>query len=358
MDIEPEKQVILIVDDTPENLDVLKGILTPDYMVKAATNGKLALKIAQTQKPDLILLDIMMPEMDGYEVCRSLKSNPETTTIPIIFVTAITDAKDEEKGLATGAVDYLTKPVHPSIVKARVKTHLSLAYQQRTANNMVRQRTQELEDSQRDAIFMLGEAGHYNDTDTGVHIWRMAAYSAALARAAGWSVEQANLLELAAPMHDMGKIGISDALLKAPRKLTDVEMKAMQKHTLIGHQILSRCETPLFKMAAEVALHHHEKWNGKGYPNRIKGTDIPQSARIVAISDVFDALTMKRPYKEAWPIEKVSLTLEQDAGTHFDPQLIELFFQIQDEILTIKSEWDLKEIGSSALKYVPNIAAL
>ena len=257
--------------------------------------------------------------------------------------------RSEEKGLATGAVDYIIKPVHPPIVKARIKTHLALAHQQHTANEMVRQRTMELQKSQHAAVFMLGEAGHYNDTDTGVHIWRMAAYAAVLARAAGWSIKQAALLELAAPMHDMGKIGISDAILKAPRKLTAIEMKSMQNHTVIGHQILSKSNTPLFRMAAEVALYHHEKWNGNGYPNRLKGTDIPQSARIVAVSDVFDALTMKRPYKEAWPIEKVFATLEQDAGTHFDPQLIKLFFQIKDEILAIKEAWDQKENRDSLL---------
>lgn len=343
MKTEQDRQVILIVDDTPENLDVLKGILTPDYMVKAATSGALALKIAQT-RPDLVLLDIMMPEVDGYEVCRSLKSDPVTADIPVIFVTAVSDAKDEEKGLALGAVDYLTKPVHPAIVKARVRNHLILANQHHAANEMVRQRTLELQKSQHAAVYMLGEAGHYNDTDTGVHIWRMASYAAALARSAGWTIEQAELLELAAPMHDMGKIGISDSILKAPRKLTEIEMKTMQQHTVIGYQILSKSDTPLFKLAAEVALYHHEKWDGNGYPHRLKGHNIPESARIVAISDVFDALTMKRPYKEAWPIEKVFATLIKDAGTHFDPDLVKLFIEIRDEIQLIKQEWDSKEV--------------
>jgi putative two-component system response regulator len=343
MSSENSKQVILAVDDTPENLDVLKGILVPTYTVKAATRGEIALKIAQTQKPSLILLDIMMPEMDGYEVCRKLKSNPDTADIPVIFVTAMSDIEDEQKGFDAGAVDYLTKPVKPAIVKSRIRTHLALADQQRACNDLVRQRTAELEKSQRSAIFMLGDAGHYNDTDTGVHIWRMAAYSAALARAAGWSVEQAGVLELAAPMHDTGKIGIADKILKAPRRLNDEEMAIMKTHTTIGHQILSKNETPLFQMAAEVALYHHEKWDGSGYPQQLAGDTIPESARIVAIADVFDALTMKRPYKEAWPVDKALDTLQQDAGSHFDPGMVNLFMQIKNEILAIKDSWDAKE---------------
>lgn len=338
-----EKQVILAIDDTPENLDVLKGILVPKYKVMAATRGALALKIAETQQPSLILLDIMMPEMDGYEVCRSLKSNPKTADIPVIFVTAMSEVEDEEKGFEAGAIDYLTKPIKPAIVKARVQTHLALADQQRACHEQVLLRTEELEQSQRSAIFMLGDAGHYNDTDTGVHIWRMAAYSAALARKSGWTVKEAETLELAAPMHDTGKIGISDSILKAPRRLTDEEMTEMEKHTTIGYQILSKNKAPLFQLAAEVALSHHEKWDGSGYPARLCGEEIPQSARIVAIADVFDALTMKRPYKEPWPVDKAFDTLKKDAGFHFDPQLVESFIAIEEEILAIKQSWDEKQ---------------
>ncbi len=345
-----EKQTILAVDDIPENLDVLKGILVPTYSVKAATRGDIALKIAETQQPSIILLDIMMPEMDGYQVCQALKSNPKTVNIPVIFVTAMSDTKDEQKGFDVGAIDYLTKPVNPAIVKARVKTHLALADQQRACHETVLKRTSELEESQLAAIYMLGEAGHYNDTDTGVHIWRMAAYAGALARAAGWHVDQARELELAAPMHDMGKIGIIDDILKAPRRLTDDEMSIMKNHTVIGHRILSKSSAPLFKLAAEVALYHHEKWNGSGYPEGLSGASIPESARIVAIADVFDALTMKRPYKEPWSIEKSLDTLKQDAGSHFDPHLVELFENILDEILELKDTWDKKEDASENVK--------
>lgn len=333
------KQVVLIVDDMPENLDVLREILLPDYTIKAATNGEKALEVVRNSKPDIILLDIMMPGMSGYDVCRTLKSNPETMNIPVIFVTAMSEVTDQELGFDVGAIDYLTKPVIPAIVRARVRNHLILANQQRATEQLVKIRTHELEQSQRSAVFMLGDAGHYNDTDTGVHIWRMAAYSAALARASGWSVRQAGLLELAASMHDTGKIGIPDSILKAPRKLTEEEMAIMKNHADIGYQILSKSETALFQLAAEIALSHHEKWNGSGYPQELSGADIPESARIVAIADVFDALTMKRPYKQAWSVEDAFDTLVEDAGSHFDPRLVNLFLQIKDEIMAIRDEW-------------------
>jgi putative two-component system response regulator len=340
---ETRKLTILVVDDTPENIDVLKGILESRYSIRAATNGPLALKIIDKINPDLILLDVMMPGMSGYEVCRILKSNPETARIPVIFVTAMSEIEDEQKGFDAGAVDYITKPVHPAIVLSRVNTHLVLADQQRACEETVRRRTSELEESQRAAIYMLGEAGHYNDNDTGVHIWRMTAYAAALARTVHWSVNQIKLLELASPMHDTGKIGIPDTILKAPRKLTPDEWEIMRTHTEVGYRILSMNDTPLFKMAAEIALNHHEKWDGSGYPNGISGEDIPQSARIVAVADVFDALTMRRPYKEAWPIEKSLEVLRKDAGSHFDPDLVDRFIDIEPEIRAIKAEWDAKE---------------
>ncbi|MDH5628969.1 MAG: response regulator, partial [Gammaproteobacteria bacterium] len=319
------RQTILVVDDTAANLDVLKGLLSPFYNVKIAINGAIALKIIEKFPPDLILLDVMMPEMDGYEVCRRIKSNPETYKIPIIFVTAMSEASDEQKGFNLGAVDYITKPINPAIVQSRVKTHIALSDQRRQCEEMVLQRTAELEKSQKDAIFMLGEAGHFNDTDTGSHIWRMAQYAGLLARANNWPVEQVKLLELAAPMHDTGKIGIPDSILKAPRKLTDEEWVVMRSHTEIGYGILSVSQTPLFQLAAEISLTHHEKWDGSGYPRKLKGQDIPESARIVAIADVFDALTMKRPYKEAWPIDDAFALIEKDAGSHFDPNLVKLF---------------------------------
>ncbi len=213
---------ILVVDDEPNNLQVLRQILKDHYQLIFASSGEKALEATAKHKPNLILLDIMMSDMNGYEVCEQLKADEQSKNIPVIFITAMRDLEDEVRGFNAGAVDYIQKPVSAPIVMKRVKTHLSLV------------RAQELEESQKKAIYMLGEAGHYNDTDTGVHIWRMAAYARVLTEAAGWSEEQAELLELAAPMHDTGKIGIPDSILKAPRKLTPDEWDNMKQHCQIG----------------------------------------------------------------------------------------------------------------------------
>ncbi|PCJ30613.1 MAG: two-component system response regulator [Gammaproteobacteria bacterium] len=337
-------QTVLVVDDTLENIDILTGILGPHYAIKVATNGALALKIVAKQQPDIILLDVMMPVMDGHEVCRHLKSDLKSANIPVIFITAMADAQDEQIGFDLGAVDYITKPIRPAIVLARVKSHLALADQKRECELMVNQRTRELAESQKDAVVMLAKAGHFNDPDTGSHIWRMAEYSAVLARAAQWPIEKAQLLKQAAPMHDTGKIGIPDSILKAPRALTDEEWVVMRSHTELGFGILAVSDSPLFKLAAEIALTHHEKWDGSGYPQNLKGEEIPESSRIVMIADVFDALTMKRPYKEAWPVEKAFDELQQCTGTHFEKRLVDLFISAHDEIVQLKQKWDEQEV--------------
>lgn len=339
------KQIILVVDDHAENINVLHGILGSHYKIKAATSGEKALSIAQaTPPPDLILLDIMMPGMDGYEVCRVLKSDPATNKIPVIFVTAMTEVKNEAKGFEVGGVDYITKPVSAPIVLARVKTHLALADQQLACERTVDEQVATIFKGQKDAIYMLGNAGHYNDDDTGVHIWRMASYSRAVAKALNWSVEAQNNLLLAAPMHDTGKIGIPDAILKKPGKLTDEEWVIMRKHTTIGHQILSLSDAPLFVMAADIALCHHERWDGGGYPKGLAGEDIPASARIVALADVFDALTMARPYKEAWETDRAFEYMADSQG-HFDPSFRDTFLSVKDSILEIKEHWNKKAKG-------------
>ena len=321
---------ILIVDDEPNNLQLLRQVLKGKFQLIFANCGLKALSAAQQHLPDLILLDIMMPDLSGYEVCEKLKSNPVTKDIPVIFVTAMSDVDDETKGFDVGAVDYIQKPISGAIVLRRVQTHLSLV------------KVNELEKVQKDTVFMLGEAGHYNDNDTGAHIWRMAAYSRALASAAGWSDEMAELMELAAPMHDTGKIGIPDEILKAPRKLTPEEWVIMKQHTQIGADILNKSDSKLINLASEIALSHHEKWDGSGYPNNLVGEAIPESGRIVAITDVFDALSMKRPYKDAWPLESVIEEIVKNAGSAFDPRLVDIFQQILPQILEIKQAWDKK----------------
>lgn len=334
---------ILIVDDEPNNLQLLRQVLKHDYAISLAQGGLQAIELAKKLKPDLILLDIMMPEVNGYETCTKLKANPVTAKIPVIFVTAKTEVDDEKYGFDVGAVDYITKPISPPIVLARVETHLALYDQQRQFEIKLEQRTTELAASHNAAIHMLGEAGHYNDEDTGVHIWRMAAYAAAIARASGWNVKKAGQLQFAAPMHDTGKIGIPDAILKKPGKLTPEEWHIMKTHAQIGHDILNKSKAPLFKMAAEIALCHHEKWDGSGYPRGLSGQAIPESARIVAIADVFDALTMERPYKKAWPVEKAIQEIIQGRGQHFDPHMVDAFTTIYEEIMAIKRHWDKKE---------------
>lgn len=322
---------ILIVDDEPENLAALRQVLSAEHRLVFASNGTDAIAAARKHAPSLILLDIQMPDMFGYEVCTTLKNAPDTKDIPVIFVTSMSDVGNEAAGFAVGAVDYIVKPISPPIVRARVNTHLSLV------------RTTRLEQSYRDAIYMLGEAGHYNDSDTGVHIWRMAAYAAALAQASGWNDEDCQQIELAAPMHDTGKIGIPDVILRKPGKLDANEWEIMKTHTTIGYDILSKSAAPVFKMAAEIALRHHEKWDGSGYPDGLAGEAIPESARIVALADVFDALTMKRPYKEAWSVEQAMATLREGSGGHFEPRLVELFDSILSRIIEIRTTWDRRE---------------
>ncbi|WP_198782007.1 response regulator [Shewanella putrefaciens] len=322
---------ILIVDDEPNNLQVLRQVLRHSYQLYFATDGETALTIAEKHRPDLVLLDIMMPGMDGYQVCQRLKQNPLTSHAPVIFITAMAEMEDEARGFDVGAVDYIQKPICGPLVHRRVQTHLSLV------------RARELESSQRESIYMLGMAGHYNDTDTGQHIWRMAAYSAFLAKAAGWDEAAVERMELAAPMHDTGKIGIPDQILKAPRRLTPQEWQIMQSHAQIGYEILRRGHSPLFELAAEVALTHHERWDGTGYPNGLVGEAIPESGRIVALTDVFDALTTKRPYKEPWPIDDAVAEIRRGSGTQFDPRLVEIFCANLVEVMCIKLEWDEKE---------------
>ncbi len=326
---------LLIVDDEVANLAILRQILEADYPLVFARNGEEALAAVAKHHPSMILLDIEMPGLDGYEVCRQLKADPQNESISVIFVTVLSDLGNEEAGFNVGCVDYITKPIVAPIVKARIKAHLSLV------------RATELEKSQRDAVFMLGEAGHYNDNDTGVHIWRMAAYSRELALASGWPKRQCDLIELAAPMHDTGKIGIPDSILQKPGQLNSDEWQIMRTHCAIGYQILSQSDAPLFKLAAEIALYHHEKWDGSGYPHGLSGLDIPESVRIVTIADVFDALTMKRPYKDAWTIDQAVANIQENAGSHFDPALVEHFINLLPRIIEIKTKWDQSEYNEN-----------
>lgn len=334
------KQTVLVVDDTPENIDVMTGILGEEYRVKVALNGEKALELANADPPpDIILLDIMMPGMDGYEVCQQLKKDQATKRIPIIFVTAMDEVKDEAKGFELGAVDYITKPVSPPIVLARVQTQLALYDQNRTLEKKVRRRTAELNDTRLEIIRRLGRAAEYRDNETGNHVIRMSHYSQLIGLEAGLSDEQAELLLNAAPMHDVGKIGIPDSILLKPDKLDDAEWETMQQHTTFGAEIIGNHSSEILDQARMIAQTHHEKWDGTGYPRGLKGKDISLMCRIVPIADVFDALTSERPYKKAWTPEKAVEVIQKDAGTHFDPTLVEAFMDVLPEVLKIKKQY-------------------
>ncbi len=336
-----KEQTILVVDDTPANIDLLTDILKDDYRVKAAINGEKALKIVRgEQKPDMILLDIMMPGMDGYEVCRIIKSDPMTRGIPIIFITAMSEEADEEKGLELGAVDFITKPISPAITKARIRTHLALYDQNRELEKKVASRTEELKKTRLEIIQRLGRAAEFKDNETGLHVIRMSHYSRLIAETV---MQEANewteLLFQAAAMHDIGKIGIPDRVLTKPDGLDDTEWELMKQHPLFGAEIIGEHHSELLQMAREIALAHHEKWDGSGYPHRLSGDSIPLSARIAAVADVFDALTTERPYKEAWSVEKAAQYIEENAGTEFDPKVVAAFRSALPHLLKIKQKF-------------------
>lgn len=334
------RQTILVVDDTPENIELMTEVLDPYYRTKIAINGDKALKIAFSDTPpDLILLDIMMPGISGYDVCKSLKDNPDTRGIPVIFVTAMSEVADEQKGLELGAVDYITKPISPAIVLARVKTHLALYDQTRELERMVEVRTAELEKTRLQIIRRLGRASEFKDNETGNHVIRMSHYSRLIAQAAGMGQESVDILFHAAPMHDVGKIGIPDHVLLKPGKLDDAEWEIMHQHPHMGAEIIGEQYDDLLQTARLLALTHHEKWDGSGYPNKLRGEEIPLGGRIVAIADVFDALTSERPYKKAWPVEDAVRVIEDGAGSHFDPGLMAPFKAALPSMLKIKEKY-------------------
>jgi putative two-component system response regulator len=329
--IPPPLPLLLAVDDEAGNLQLLRQILQDSYRLLFAKDGPRALALAQQEKPDLILLDVMMPGMSGYEVCRQLKADAATRTVPVIFVTALSDPRDEVIGFEAGAVDYITKPVSPPIVRARVRTHLSLV------------RADELKETRLQIVQRLGLAAEYKDNETGLHVIRMSHYAKLLALAAGLPESEAEDLLHAAPMHDVGKIGIPDRILQKPGKLDAEEWAVMQTHATIGGDIIGEHEHGMLAMAREIALTHHEKWDGSGYPRGLAGQAIPLVGRIVAIADVFDALTSARPYKKAWSVEQATDYLREQRGMHFDAELVDLFLAELPAVCEIKNRWAEQE---------------
>ena len=321
------KPLILAVDDEASNLALLRQILQDHYRLLFAKDGARALDLARQERPDLILLDVMMPGMSGYEVCAALKANSSTAATPVIFVTALTDTDDELEGFEAGAVDYITKPVSPPIVRARVRTHLSLV------------RMEELRASRLEIVQRLGLAAEYKDNETGLHVIRMSHFARVLGIAAGLTEQEADDLLHAAPMHDVGKIGIPDRVLQKPGPLDAEEWKVMQSHVNIGAEIIGEHSSGMLGLARNIALTHHEKYDGSGYPNGLKGDRIPLEGRICAIADVFDALTSVRSYKKAWSEEEAIDFLRQQKEKHFDPVLVDLFIEQMPAIRAIRLRW-------------------
>ena len=352
-----KNDIVLIVDDTPQNIALISSFLIGLYRIKVATTGEKALQIAASDdQPDLILLDIMMPEMDGYETCINLKSNPRTRDIPIIFLTAKAQVKDEQKGLELGAVDYITKPISPPIVLARIKTHLQL---KRTRDFLkdknaflereVDRRIKEILNIQDVAMMAIVSLAETRDRKTGKHIRRTQQYMKLLAmklkehpRFKNYlNDETISLLYKASPLHDIGKVGIPDCILHKPGKFTPEEFEIMKTHTVLGRDAIVSAEELLempahfLKLIREIAYTHQEKWDGTGYPEGISGDDIPISGRLMAVADVYDALISRRVYKLPLSHEKAVVTIKEGAGTHFDPDVVDAFLEVADEFHNI-----------------------
>ena len=347
-----EKASVLVVDDTPDNLSLMSGLLKDRYRVKVANNGEKAIKIVQGDSPpDLILLDIMMPGLSGYDVCQILKADPATRDVPIIFLTAMTATEDEKKGLEMGAADFITKPVNPPIVLARVATHLQikaaadfLKDQNAYLDAEVARRGRELAAIQDVTILAMASLAETRDNDTGNHIRRTQNYIKVLAehlktheRFRFFLTEKnIDMLYKSAPLHDIGKVGIPDRILLKPGRFEPHEMEIMKTHCKLGRDAIQHAEDQLglevefLKYAKEIAYGHQEKWDGSGYPEGLAGDAIPISARMMAVADVYDALISRRVYKEGMPHEKAVRIIAEGRGTHFDPDITDAFLALAD----------------------------
>lgn len=353
---------VLVVDDVPENLRVVTALLKDEYKIRIATNGLQALEMANKDPlPSLILLDVMMPEMDGYEVCKRLKENPETAEIPVIFLTAMTEVRDETKGFSLGAVDFITKPISPAILSARVRTHLVLKQARDVLQNHnnylereVAKRTKQVQRIQDVTIIAMASLAEARDNETGNHILRTQRYIRILAEhlsqqpdyAEALQPETIDLLYKSAPLHDIGKVGIPDHILLKPGKLSNEEFEIMKTHTTLGLEAIKRAEAHLdgedlgfLKIACEIALSHQEKWDGSGYPQGLSGEDIPLSARLMAVADVYDALISARVYKPAFSHEKAAQIIKEGTGQHFDPAIVDAFIVVEPQFKTIAAAY-------------------
>lgn len=333
--IDAKREIVLIVDDMQNSIDILSNVLCNEYEVKVANNGRTAISIASKIIPDIILLDIVMPGMSGYEVCAQLKSNPLLKDIPVIFITAKNQVVDEARGFQLGAVDYIRKPIYPLIVKARVDAQLTIYNHEKELQKKVRDVTQELRETRLEIINKLGIIVEYKDRGTGNHVNHMGAYCNNIAKAYGFNEENSELISHASPMHDIGKIGIPDKIILKPGKLDADEWEIMKSHSQIGADIIGQHENQLLQTAYIIALQHHEKWDGTGYPKGLKGEDISIYARIVTVADVFDALISDRPYKKAWDVDRAVNQIFTEEGKTFDPQVVVAFRKALPDIRKI-----------------------
>lgn len=338
-------QRVLIVDDTPANIHILMGILKEQYIVSAAINGERALKLATADPPpDIILLDIMMPGMDGYEVCARLKADPKTMNIPVVFITALTSDENEAKGLELGALDYIAKPFNPALVRVRVQNHLELKKYRDQLEEMVKVRTNELMLTRDITIECLGTLAEYRDPETGGHIKRTKKYIKLLAEhlkdhprfKAFLDDAMIEHLWKSAPLHDIGKVGVRDNILLKPGKFTEDEFEEMKRHTTYGMDALKMSSTKLgdnsfLRIAQEMACTHHERWDGTGYPQGLKGEEIPIAGRLMALADIYDALISKRIYKPSLPHRKAVEIIKDLKSLVFDPAVVDAFLELEDE---------------------------
>ncbi|MFQ3580816.1 MAG: HD domain-containing phosphohydrolase [Chloracidobacterium sp.] len=350
---------ILVVDDLELNIKLLENLLAEAgyRRVFSTTDARQVAELYRELSPDLVLLDLHMPHRNGFQVMEDLREIERDSYIPVLVLTGLPDHATRLRALEAGARDFLSKPFEHIEALTRIRNmievrllHNDVREQNRHLEEKVRERTHQLRETQLEIVRRLGRAAEYRDNVTGMHVIRMSHYCAELARAIGWKEEACEMLLHASPMHDIGKIGIPDRILLKEGKLTAEEWEVMKSHAAIGAELLSGSTSPLMQMAMEIALSHHEKWDGSGYPQGLKGEEIPIVGRIVALCDVFDALTTERPYKQAWPVEDVIAELDRQSGKHFDPDLVETFKSILPKILQIRERYT-ERAATAAAKY-------
>ena len=327
---------VLIIDDTPEYIDMLEDVLL-EYEVHGAIDGKSGIELAREILPDTILLDINMPGLNGYEVCRRLKKEKLLKAIPVIFLTANEGCDFEEIGFEVGAVDYVSKPFNATLLKARLKTHVNLYTLQSNLQDQVHSRVKEITKLNNEMILVTASIAELKSKETGLHIKRVSKISAKLAEFLGQSDYEIEMIEMAAILHDVGKVGIPDNILNKPGSLDNEEWTKMKTHSELGYEILSKSEFSLMRHASKIALEHHERWDGSGYPKGLKAEEISYVGRIVAVADVFDSLLDVRVYKEAWSTAKVKKYFEDMKGIQFDPEVTTVLLENFDEFLETRA---------------------